>query len=136
MSTVVTTMANEVSCSIAAQEFGLSQSQRKLFPYVQLNSLPTNAETAIRTNIQHLHSTLLGEEYELDDAEIDATYGLFSAIWNARVAAGKGPSVISATELCITENVSNPVLTDPNQTLRSWAAIINYMIRDYKFIHE
>lgn len=136
MSTVVTAMANEVSCPITAQEFGLSQSQRKLFPHVQLTSLPTNSETAIRTNIQHLHSTLLGEEWGINDPEVDATYALFSAVWNARIAAGKGANVVSETEICITENVSNPVLNDPNQTLRSWAAILNYMIRDYKFIHE
>lgn len=136
MSTVVTTMANEVSCPITAQEFGLSANQRMLFPFVELNSLPTNSETAIRSNIQHLHNTLLGEDLDINDPEIDATYGLFSAVWNARIAAGKGPSVISESEICITENVSNPVLTDPNQTLRSWAAIVNYMIRDYKFIHE
>lgn len=136
MSTVVTTMANEVSCSITAQEFGLSQSQRKLFPFVQLNNLPTTSETAIRTNIQHMHSKLLGEELGINDAEIDATFDLFSAVWNARLAAGKGSNVVSESEICITENVSNPVLTDPNQTLRSWAAILNYMLRDYKFIHE
>jgi hypothetical protein len=136
MSTVVTTMANEVSCPITAQEFGLSQGQRKLFPYVELNSLPTNSESAIRSNIQHLHSTLLGEKLGVSDPEIDATYGLFAAVWNARIAANKGPSVISESEICITNNVANPVLTDPNQTLRSWAAIVNYMIRDYKFIHE
>ncbi len=136
MSTVVTSMANEVSCPITAQEFGLSQSQRKLFPYVELNSLPTNSESAIRSNIQHLHSTLLGEELGVNDPEIDATYSLFAAVWSARIAANKGPSVISASEICITDNVVNPVLNDPNQTLRSWAAIVNYMIRDYKFIHE
>jgi len=136
MSTVVTAMANEVSCPITAQEFGLTQSQRKLFPFVELTSLPTNSETAIRSNIQHLHSTLLGEELAINDAEIDATFDLFSAIWNARLAANKGSSVISDSEICITDNVTNPVLTDPNQTLRSWTAIVNYMIRDYKFIHE
>ncbi|MEX0965270.1 MAG: hypothetical protein WDZ52_14655 [Pseudohongiellaceae bacterium] len=136
MSTVVTTMANEVSCPITAQDFGRSQSQRKLFPHVELSSLPTNAESAIRTNIQHLHSTLLGEELGINDPEIDATYELFAAVWNARKAANKGPNVLSETEICITDNVSNPVLTDSNQTLRSWAAIVNYMIRDYKFIHE
>ncbi len=136
MSSVVTTMANEVSCPITMQEFGLSQGQRKLFPYVQLNSLPTNSETAIRTNIQHLHNILLGEELDINDAEIDATYGLFSAVWNARMAAGKGPNVVSESEICITENISNAVQVDPNQTLRSWVAIVNYMIRDYKFIHE
>jgi hypothetical protein len=58
------------------------------------------------------------------------------AVWNTRMAANKGPNVNSESEICITENTSNPVLTDPNQTLRSWAAIVNYMIRDYKFIHE
>lgn len=136
MSTVVTAMANEVSCPITAQDFGLSQSQRKLFPYVELNSLPTNSESAIRSNIQHLHSTLLGEELTANAAEIDATYNLFAAIWNARTAANKGPSVSSESEICITDNVSSPVLSDSNQTLRSWAAIVNYMIRDYKFIHE
>ncbi|PCI74716.1 MAG: hypothetical protein COB20_14740 [SAR86 cluster bacterium] len=136
MSTVVTTMANEVSCPITSQEFGLSQNQRKLFPFVELNSLPTNSESAIRSNIQHLHSTLLGEELGVNDPEIDATYDLFAAVWNARLAANKGPSVISESEICITDNVVSPVLTDPNQTLRSWAAIVNYMIRDYKFIHE
>lgn len=136
MSTVVTTMANEVSCPITSQEFGLSQSQRKLFPFVELNNLPTNSESAIRNNIQHLHSTLLGEELAINDPEIDASYDLFAAVWNARIAANKGASVVSASEICITDNVANPVLTDPNQTLRSWAAIVNYMIRDYKFIHE
>jgi len=136
MSTVVTAMANEVSCPITAQEFGLSQSQRKLFPFVELTSLPTNSETAIRSNIQHLHSALLGEELAINDAEIDASFDLFSAIWNARLAANKGSSVTSETEVCIADNVVNPVLVDPNQTLRSWAAVINYMIRDYKFIHE
>jgi mono/diheme cytochrome c family protein len=136
MSTVVTTMANEVSCPITAQDFGRSQSQRKLFPYVELSSLPTNSESAIRTNIQHLHSALLGEELGANDPEVDATYDLFAAVWNARKAANKGPSVVSESEICITDNVSNPVLTDSNQTLRSWAAVVNYMIRDYKFIHE
>lgn len=136
MSAVVITMANEVSCPITAQDFGRSQSQRKLFPFVELNSLPTNSESAIRSNIQHLHSTLLGEELGINDPEIDATYDLFAAVWNARKAANKGPGVNSETEICITDNVSNPVLSDSNQTLRSWAAIVNYMIRDYKFIHE
>lgn len=136
MSTVVTAMANEVSCPITAQEFGLTQSQRKLFPFVQLSSLPTNSATAIRNNIQHLHSVLLGEELLIDDPEVTATFDLFTAVWNARLAANKGPSVISESEICITENIVNPVLVDSNQTLRSWAAVLNYMIRDYKFIHE
>jgi len=103
---------------------------------VELSDLPTNSESAIRSNIQHLHNSLLGEDLASNDPEIDATYELFAAVWNARMAASKGPNVVSESEICITDNVVNPVLTDSNQTLRSWAAIVNYMIRDYKFIHE
>ena len=136
MSTVVTTMANEVSCPITAQDFGRSQSQRHLFPFVELTNLPTNSETAIRSNIQHLHSALLGENLASNDAEIDASYDLFVAVWKARMAAKKGSTVSGESEICMTDNTSNPVLSDPNQTLRSWAAVVNYMIRDYKFIHE
>ncbi len=136
MSTVVTAMANEVSCPITAQDFGLPQSQRNLFPFVELANLPTNSASAIRSNIQYLHNKLLGEDLAIDDPEIDATFSLFEAVWNARIAAGKGPSVFSETEICIVDDAVNPVLTDSTQTLRSWAAIINYMIRDYSFIHE
>ena len=64
------------------------------------------------------------------------TFELFDDIWSARITAGKSSVVSSASELCRFENVANPIRLDPNQTLRSWAAVINYMLRDYKFIHE
>lgn len=136
MSSVVSTMANEVSCSMVAQDFGRTQSQRKLFPNVELTTLPTTNPTAIRTNIQHLHRQLLGEELAATDAEINATFTLFQTVWNARIAAKKGSAVNTTTEVCIFEGLVTPVRTDANQTLRSWAAVVNYLIRDYKFIHE
>ena len=136
MSSVVTAMANEVSCPITAQDFGLAQNQRKLFPFVELTSLPTTNASAVRSNIQYLHSRLLGEELAINDPEIDATFSLFQAVWNARNAANKGAAVSSESELCIVSGVVNPVTSDPNQTLRSWAAVVNFMIRDYNFIHE
>ncbi|MBT8147193.1 MAG: DUF1588 domain-containing protein, partial [Gammaproteobacteria bacterium] len=136
MSTVVVAMANETSCAMVAQDFGRSQEQRLLFPQVELSSLPTTDSGAIRSNIQYLHERLLGEAVALDDPEIDATFSLFSEIWQARIDAGKGPEISSETELCILENATNPVTSDPNQTLRSWVAVVNYLLRDYRFIHE
>ena len=136
MSTVVTAMANETSCAIVAQDFGKTQNQRLLFPIVELNTLPTTSPTAIRSTIQYLHDRLLGENLETNDAEIEATFTLFSDTWTARVNAGKSSAVSSETELCLFENAQNPVTDDPNQTLRSWAVVVNYLLRDYKFIHE
>jgi len=107
-----------------------------LFTEVELSTLPTTNPTAIRNNIQYLHNQLLGEDLDSDDTEIDASYSLFVDTWNARIAAGKGAAVISASEICIFENVDDPIESDPNQTLRSWAVVVNYLLRDYKFIHE
>lgn len=136
MSSVVASMANETACPMVAQDFALPQSQRKLFPLVELSNLPTTNPTAIRSNIQFLHSKMLGEKLALNDPEIDATYNLFNSVWQARLKKGKGATVSSTTEICSSENVKTMVTSDSHQTLRSWVAVINYMLRDYKFIHE
>ena len=136
MSTVVTAMANETSCSIANNDFSLPASQRKLFPTVELTTLPTTNSAAIVSNIQHLHRQMLGEDLSSTDAEIQATYNLFVDVWEARQNAGKVAAVSNTDELCILENIDNPITTDPNQTLRSWAVVVNYLMRDYKFIYE
>jgi hypothetical protein len=136
MSSVVVAMANESSCAIVAQDFSYPISQRRLFTEVELSSLPTNAATAIRSNIQRLHALLLGEKLALNHVEIDASYNLFASVWQSRLDANKNAAVSSRTETCLFENVSLPVTTDSNQTLRAWSAVINYLLRDFKFIHE
>ncbi|MFM1895902.1 MAG: hypothetical protein RLZZ385_976 [Pseudomonadota bacterium] len=136
MSTVVTTMANEASCPMVAQDFGRPRSQRYLFPDVEPGYLPTTQATAIQSNIQHLHNVLLGEDLAINDPEVLATFELFKAAWQARVAANKGAAVSSVTELCLTENATNPVLSDSSQTVRAWIVVLNYLLRDYRFIHE
>jgi len=136
MSTVVVTLANEAACAMVAQDFGRPLEQRYLFPYAQLSDLPTTNAAAIRSNIQYLHERLLGEPLVEGDPEIDASFELFETTWQARIDAGKGSNISSGTELCLLEQTVNPVTTDSNQTLRSWAAVINYLLRDYRFIHE
>lgn len=136
MSSVVTAMANEMACPITAQDFAITQAQRLLFPFVELSSLPTTNPSAIRSNIQYLHSRLLGEELAIDDPEIEATFSLFQQIWTARMAAQKSEHISNDTELCILDDGGSYIESDPNQTLRSWAVVVNYMLRDYKFIHE
>ena len=138
MSTVVAAMANETSCPIVSNDFSKPQSERSLFTAVELSSTPISDPAAIRANIQLLHERLWGESLRINDPEIDATFGLFETIWSARITAGKSPAISSDSELCQFQlaNAENPIRRDSNQTLRSWAAVINYMLRDYKFIHE
>lgn len=136
MSSVVSVMANETSCAMAAQDFGRPRSERLLFRDVELSSLPTTSPHEIRANIRYLHERLLGENVAVDSPEVNATYALFSETWNARIAAGKSASVSSGEEFCLLENAVNPVTNDPQQTLRSWAVVLNYLLRDYRFIHE
>jgi hypothetical protein len=136
MSTVVTTMANETACSITNLDFTRQQEDRFLFPFVELASTPINASVAIRSNIQFLHKQLLGERLELNSTEVDASYALFTEVLNARHSGDKPSAVSSETELCIFENVPNAIQGDPNQTLRTWSVVINYLMRDYHFIHE
>ncbi len=136
MSTVVTAMANEASCSIVNNDFAKPQSQRKLFPLVELSSLPGTADAAIKANLAFLHQQFLGESLSSDSTEITASYELFTAVRNSRLAAGKGSAVSSTSEVCIFENIANPITQDANQTLRSWAAVVNYLMRDYRFIFE
>ncbi len=136
MSTVVATMANETSCAIVAKDFAIPRAQRKLFIDVELTNIPTTSSTAIRTNIQRLHSVLLGETLDINSSEITATYNLFNSVWTARRAANKSAVVSSNSETCLWENVAQAVTSDSNQTLRAWAAVINYLLRDFKFIHE
>lgn len=136
MSTVVAAMANETACVITAEDFGRPAQSRLLFPHVELGNLPTGNTAPILSNIQYLHERLLGESLATDHPEILTTFELFSDTWQARIDAGKGPQVNSPDEVCLFENASNPVTSDPNQTLRSWAVVINYLLRDYRFIHE
>lgn len=136
MSTVVTTLANEASCPMVAQDFGRPASERFLFPEVELTSLPTTHADAIKRNLQYLHGRLLGEDLTITDPELEASFGLFEAVWSSRTTAGKGPVVSSSNELCLFEGTEGAVRTDPNQTLRAWAAVLNYLLRDFRFIHE
>ena len=136
MSTVVVAMANETSCDMASLDFYRTKNSRRLFPEVELTTLPTTNSAAILRNIQHLHAQLLGEELPTNDLEIQATYNLFVETWTARVDANKGSQVSTQSEFCLFEEQQNKITEDSNQTLRSWAVVLNYLLRDYKFIHE
>lgn len=138
-------MANELACYAVPNDFLAPASERLLLPHVEIGTQPNNASNiqAIKTNIQHLHAHLLGEQLAIDDAEIEASYELFSNV------LADGQAAIGITEtgnlpnLCrrnrdiqTGENLLQPLITDSNYTIRAWMAVAAYLMSDYRFVYE
>lgn len=81
-------MAVEVACESVANDFALPANERRLFPLVGIDAVPSNSEgitdpiamIAIKKNMQYLHAYLLNESIDLNDDELAETYDLFTRI--------------------------------------------------------
>jgi hypothetical protein len=138
MSTVIDRMANESACPITVGEFSRPAAERLLFAAVEPGDTPDTpaGEAAVRAAIVHLHDRLLGERLAPDDLEVDRTLALFSEIRALRIAADK-TSYIPWPVYCQLEFDTDAYITqDPTHTIRSWVAVVNYLLSDYRFIHE
>jgi mono/diheme cytochrome c family protein len=138
-------LANELACYSVPNEFLASAEQRLLFPHVEMSTQPTSESnaTAIRENIQHLHAHLLGENLASNDAEIDITYTLFTSVLSSGQAALGSTENTQLPALCRRNkdlttgaNLANPILQDPDYTLRAWIAVVAYLLSDYRFVYE
>jgi len=139
MSTVVQRLANEAACPITVSEFSQAAGQRLLFPHVEPTDTPDtgNGESAIRTNIVHLHDRLLGETLATDAAEVDRTLALFDEIRQLRIAQGKSTYLPWGPAYCQLDFSGGQYIErDDNHTIRSWIAVLNYLMGDYRFLYE
>ena len=116
-------VANQVACERVANDL---YNAGLLFPVADDNDTPDTGpgETAIRQNIAYLHRYLLGEEFGVNDAEVNATYQLFLDVRDLGETAipsqcrGGGPA------------------TDSNGTVLPWMAVVTYMLSDHRFLYE
>ena len=116
-------IANQVACErVASDLYGAGP----LFPVADQNDTPDTGpgETAIRQNIVHLHTYLLGEDFGANDAEVDATYQLFLDV------RALGETAIPSQ--CRGGGDSS----DSNGTVLPWMAVVTYMLSDYRFLYE
>lgn len=127
-SSIARRMSNEVSCLATANDFGRPLEERLMFPKVELGDTPDSNPTAIRENIRHLYWQLLGEKLQANDPEVDRAYDLFAAVWQDGQANEYGnlPTMCRA----------NGVDSDDNYTVRSWMAVVSYMLSSYEFLYE
>jgi hypothetical protein len=119
-------MSNDVSCLATARDFARPAGERFLFPAVETD---VTDEAAVRENLVHLHFQLLGERVEDGDPELERSYNLFQDVYNDYSSGDYGDGLPGR---CQADGVNG----DPNRTIRSWMAVVSYMLSSYKFLHE
>ncbi len=135
-------LANDLACQHVAADFSLPAAQRRLFPLIEPDVVPsiaddapeTEADQQIRRQIIYLHELFLGRFDTAQDAEVQRTYDLFSGI----VADAKSREGIEPRESysCQTLKDKSPRDPDPHYTIRAWRAVVTYLLRQQEFLYE
>jgi len=122
------------------------------FPYVDKNLEPITQGSIdkIKRNIQYLHKHILGEDLDINDPEIDTTYKLFydtytegknrvdntledkALIYECRVYYN--PRTFK--RLRDENRTKDEIVYDKSYVIRSWSAVITYLLSDFKFLYE
>ncbi|MBV1857433.1 MAG: DUF1588 domain-containing protein [Nannocystaceae bacterium] len=158
MANVAKRMANQMSCDATPWDFSKPASERILFPLVETTMQPEDlngfeipsASSAIRNNIQFLVSRLWGEYLDAGDPEIERIYQLFLDVWRdgqlglqredddpERYGTGLGNCTLGTNPATGEELPEDQRLgEDPGYTIRAWMAVTNYMLSDFRFLHE
>jgi hypothetical protein len=147
-------MANEVACYRTAMDFNRPAGERLLFPYAGLLDVPETegghavpeAIANIRRNIQYLHKHVLDEDLADDDPEIDRTYQLFYDTWSEGFEGVVAETLNRNLDWQCQARVdpetgedlpdSQRLNADPDYVVRSWMAVMTYLLADYRFLYE
>jgi hypothetical protein len=161
MAAVAERMAVEMSCYAAPHDMAKPGTERLLFPEVEIGGITydpreltpesgglavPDAVQGIKQTIAHLHDHILGEKLEATDPEVERTYQLFLETWR------EGTEKLSVNELdsnlpdrCWAVSdfwtgtpipQEQQITADEKYTIRSWQAVLTYMLSDYKFLYE
>jgi hypothetical protein len=145
---VAARFANDASCRITAWEFTKPKATRTLFPLVEMLEIPESAGHTvdgsvadIKANIQYLHEYLLDEKLDIGDPEIERTYQLFLDTWHELSRQGVATLIDDCQGQWNPNDGTNldkgvQITEDPFYTLRSWQAVVTYLLSDYKFLYE
>lgn len=149
-------MANELACYAVSHDFWLPVQQRRLFPYINADTSPYNEAgyldadvvAQIQQNIQYLHNYLLGENLPPGSPELDVTEKLFMDTLNrGRQMILNNPGEWQVVRLhgsCdVTRDLQGEELPeeqrlqkDGQYLVRSWMAVLAYLLSDYRFVYN
>jgi hypothetical protein len=148
IASVGSVMANEMSCRLTAFDFTQDKSARHLFPKIDPTEVPESAGHTvdgavanIKANIQYLHELLLDEKLDINDPEIERTYQVFLDTWRELNQSGNTGMTYECTgQWDPSTGMDLPmevqITKDPDFTIRSWQAVIAYMMSDWRFLYE
>jgi len=155
-SAVARRMANEMGCIAVPQDFAWTSPLDRTF-FVLLDpevdtldagGQPTNAGSVDDT-ITLLHQTILQEDAPPGSEAFEETYELLLAVWQGGLdRLDSGAESTTLPQRCkATKDLSNgkvfaespfpnrdPVLEDPNYVIRSWMAVVSYLLSDARFL--
>ena len=152
MANVQLRMAIQMGCFPTTRDFYFELKDRKLFPYVTQTQEPITEGSIsdIKKNIQYLHQHILGEKLSINDPEIEATYKLFYDTYiegKQRVDDGEEDryllyecsvyyNPVTYERLSTEGSRQDEIYNDDNYVIRSWSAVITYLLSDFKFVYE
>jgi hypothetical protein len=154
MSSIMWRASTELACRNAAMDFSKDQANRRLFRNVELDTVPENelaepveeSAAMIRENIRYLYYRMLGEALADDSAEMVRVYDLFLTTWRegrAKLASEDvGRSLNWECQYRRAPGASEDLPEDQrlerddNYVIRSWMAVLTYLIADYRFLYD
>jgi len=149
MSAVAGRMSQELPCRVVIDEFEQDKAQRLLFNLVDMSDTPSSNNSAIRNQINQLITRLWGSQVHSDIAiEQEQAYQLFNAVWQDRVAnapsiwlyhndESDGVNAGDDDEFCVLDWDNEQALRyDEHHTVRSWMALLTYLLSDFSILYE
>ena len=130
-------MANDVACRNVAADFSLPANERRLFPGIEpdvLPSLDAESDQQIKEAIVYLHDLILGREDSVNDQEVQRTFELFAGIISD--ARSRGEFDLRESYACQTLREKTPRDPDPEYTIRAWRGVVTYLLRQREFLYE
>ncbi len=138
-------IATENACMAVPFDFSKPPEERLLFPLASMEEIPESAGhevpgaiADIKGNIAHLMRRFWGDEPP--QAEVDAAYQLFLETWregyttpDLRASSLNWPCTVSTID---GTNLPQPIRRDAEYTVRSWMAVVAYLLADYRVLYE
>jgi hypothetical protein len=158
MQNVARRMANKFGCIAVPQDFAYTDlSQRRYFSFLDPDLEPEDGngnainETEYRKTLMRLHRVVFQREIEDSDPFITEAMDLLIAVWKDgknRVQNNEEdeniPEFCQATKdffdtsivFGVDDNSRAPVIEDSNYVIRSWMAVLTFMLSDFEFLME
>ena len=125
-------LANQVSCEFVPLDFSRPLNRRVLFPFVEpdVKGLSPGEEIRIKDSIRHLFFYLLGEEKTITSIDVSRVWDLYQRVMSLANVDGISQDCYGNLP------ASSTIVKDAQGTVQAWMAVVNFMLRDYKFLYE